>query len=110
MVAAPRFRERLHAARSGFGVRELAKLSGVDKETVSRWLNGPERPVNVDAVRKMAAVLGTTAEHLLDLPVDPQAAPTDEYRPWLPAIERAEGLLEELGAALGEARRSGFSD
>lgn len=109
-VAAPLFRARLHEARGDLGVRELAKLSGVDKETISRWLKGPEGSVNVDAVGKVAAALGTTVEHLLDLPVDTQAPPEDEPRPWLPAIDRAEGLLKELAAALDEARSAGFPD
>jgi transcriptional regulator with XRE-family HTH domain len=108
-VAAPLFRERLVKAMAGITIRDLATRSGVNPDTINSWRKGAERPVTVDLVRKVAAVLGTTAEQLLDLPDDPQPTPANQTRPQglLPAIDRAEVLLKQATAALEEARRAG---
>jgi transcriptional regulator with XRE-family HTH domain len=112
VVAAPLFRARLEKAMAGVSIRKLADRSGVNKDTINEWRTGAERPVHVEAVRKVAAALGTTAEHLLDLPVDLEAGPADESRPaaWFPAIDRAEELLAQLAVALDEARHPGSSE
>lgn len=61
-----RLRERM--AQAGVGVRALAKRSGVDKGTISAWHSGAQTRVRVGTARKVAAALGTSVEHLLDLP------------------------------------------
>jgi transcriptional regulator with XRE-family HTH domain len=83
-VIAPQLAERLSAAirNSKYSAREVADLSGVDKGTISEWTRADERVdrgVQVERVERVARVLGTSAEQLLDLPepADAQAnAPT----------------------------------
>jgi transcriptional regulator with XRE-family HTH domain len=111
LVAAPLFSERLATAMRSTGVsgRALAEQSGVDKGTITEWLQGGERAVRVETVRKVAATLGTTAEHLLDLPVDPDERPSAQSAtaPLLSVMDRVYELLGELTALVGGARETG---
>lgn len=80
LVDAPDLRDRLHASMRAarLGVRELAAASGVNKGTISAWHTGRQTRVRVETVRKVAAPLGTTVEHLLDMPpLGGQADPID---------------------------------
>jgi transcriptional regulator with XRE-family HTH domain len=69
-VEAPQLAERLTEAirARGISARQAAIDSGLNKGTVVAWRRGDQRRVQVDKVRQLAGVLGTTAEHLLDLP------------------------------------------
>jgi hypothetical protein len=88
------------------GTRSLAKLSGVDKDTISRWCTGRVTQVHVAAVRRIAAPLSTTAEDLLDLPI-----PGSERRPdppparLLPDIDHVQQLVEQLAGVIARAKQ-----
>lgn len=62
------FRERLREAirTSGYVVKEVAHLAGVNKRTIDKWLgNESVEPRLFDAV-KVAKVLGVSVEYLVD--------------------------------------------
>jgi len=111
MVVAPLFGERLASTMksAGFTVRKLAKKSGVDKGTITEWRRGGDRAVSVDAVRKVASAMATSAEELLDLPavVDSQRPVAVKAPPLMPVIDRVEQLREELTTWVADARRAG---
>lgn len=78
VVEAPELARRLKEAMSHRGLNSLRKLeaaSGVDKNTIQRWLKGNPPHAEVAGVRKVAEVLGTTAESLLDLPEPGETSP-----------------------------------
>jgi transcriptional regulator with XRE-family HTH domain len=47
----------------GMTATELARKSGVSKQVISLWLSGAE-PKKVAQIKKVAASLGTTVDHL----------------------------------------------
>lgn len=71
------FNDRLRAAKlaSGLEVKEIARLSGVNKKTIDKWL-GPD-PIDPRAgdVTRVARVLGTTVESLVLGEKSPFSAP-----------------------------------
>lgn len=88
-----------------YGIRGLAELTGVDKETISNWRTGRVTRVQVAKVKRIAEPLGTTAEDLLDLPI-PGAQRNDPPPPrLLPEINRAEALVEQLAGVIADAKR-----
>jgi transcriptional regulator with XRE-family HTH domain len=109
MVTAPLFAERLAAGMTSVGltVRKLADKSGVDKGTIAEWRQGGDRAVSVAAVRKVAAVMGTSAEYLLDLPLsaDSRSPPAPRVS-MAPVLDRVEQLLDELAVLVAAARRA----
>lgn len=102
LVRAPKLAERLEAAmrEASLSAREVAKRSGVDKATISRWCND-DRPVELERVRLVAGVLDTSAEFLLDLPTRDG---DDDQQPTIPAslLRRAAKLEPQLLAGLEE--------
>lgn len=126
LVDAPKLKDRLRESMgTARGVRELASASGVDKGTISAWYSGRQTRVRVETVRKVAAQLGTTAEHLLDLPPAPKsessaaAAETEEksavlrrvadLQPMLETLEGLDQILPELKSVVDvdDAQRAG---
>lgn len=54
--------------RSGMSARQVAIASGVKPDTVYYWLcRGITQARQIDAVRRVARTLGTTASRLLDV-------------------------------------------
>ena len=107
LVSAPQFPERLAACIDDIGkdLRTLAKESGVNKNTISDWRNGDGHAVSVPRVQKLAAVLGTTAEYLLDMPdLRRLKAPVPPPAQLMPDIDRVEDLVRELAGLINEAR------
>lgn len=49
--------------RKEVSAAQLSKQSGVSKQVLSLWLSGG-KPRNVEQVKKVAEVLGTTVDHL----------------------------------------------
>ena len=96
------------------GVRELATASRVDKGTISAWKTGRQTRVQVDKVRRVATPLGTTAEHLLDMPPEVsrgatgkagarQSALLHRFAALQPMLETLDGLAASgLSRALSE--------
>ncbi len=103
-VIAPRLGELLTKAMADadIRIRPLAELSGVDKNTIVAWRRpGGGKAVNVAAVERVAAVLGTTAEHLLDLPSSQKAegarsAPAE----WREILDRVEDFVQEVSTLI----------
>jgi transcriptional regulator with XRE-family HTH domain len=85
-VEAPSLAGRLSArmAETDFGVRSLAEASGVDKGTISLWKRGLQTRVQLEAAAKVATVLETTVEDLLELP-PPPGPPGPPVQPPLPS-------------------------
>ena len=50
--------------REGLSQKELAKRSGVSQENISRMENG-KRPIGVNVAKKLAKVLNTSPELLI---------------------------------------------
>lgn len=99
-VEAPQLASRLKEAMELRGLNSLRKLedaSGVDKNTIQRWLKGHPPHAEVAGVRKVAKALETTAEFLLDLP-DPSGAPPPKYP--LALVNQIAGLDADALAAL----------
>ena len=61
------FSENLKTAREKADLtqQKLADLSGVSKRTIQGWESGEKSPKNLNYVRRVAEVLGTTTEALL---------------------------------------------
>lgn len=108
-VEAPELAARLTraAAAAGLSMRELATASGLDKNTVSAWQRGTTTRVRVSNVRRLATVLDTTAEHLLDMPPAqsrPNPPPTNASL--LRRIAALAPVSETLAEVAEEARRA----
>lgn len=58
--------ERLHAWREkkGWGLRDLARASGVDVSLISRLESGERQSVSLDAAMKLARALGLSLDYL----------------------------------------------
>jgi transcriptional regulator with XRE-family HTH domain len=109
-------------ASAGLGVRALAQRSRVDKGTISAWRSGGQTKVRVETAGKVAAALGTSVEHLLDMPParlrGSPAPPPEQVRllrrmvALAPAIEAAEEPTTDLSQALAvsEARLASLED
>lgn len=50
--------------RGGMTPSELSRKAGVSKQVLSLWLGGA-KPKNIEQVKKVAEVLGTTVDHLM---------------------------------------------
>lgn len=104
VVEAPELARRLTEAMNHRGLNSLRKLeaaSGVDKNTIQRWLKGSPPHAEVAGVRKVAEALGTTAESLLDLPEpDETSPPSRQYAPEL--LEHIADLDPDTLSALEE--------
>lgn len=97
---AARLREAMDA--KGIGVRELATRTGINKGTISAWQRGDQQRVQVDRVRRAATVLGTTAEHLLDLP--PPTQPAGDSSDQIELVQRIVlPALRQLASEAGDA-------
>lgn len=53
----------------GLSQTKLAEMVGVSDKAVSKWENGKAKP-QVETLKKLAIVLGTSFEEMLDLPVE----------------------------------------
>lgn len=78
--------------KTGWGTLELAQAAEVNKETISLWRGGKQGGYTYEKVVRVAAILGTTAEDLLDLPAAQSASP--DAPP--PSKPRASPPQEEL--------------
>jgi len=106
-IAAPSLADRL-TERMGdqrISVRQLAEEADINKDTLNSWRKGRVKSVRLELAERVAAALGTTTEHLLDLPANPRTekarSPAGEIGP---LVTRLEGLLTELNDAVKEAR------
>ena len=73
-LTATRLRDALSA--KGYTQQELADLSGVNKASISQYINGSHAPGNISA-HKMAKYLGVSAEYLMgfeEVPPTPENA------------------------------------
>src|SRR3989338_10735419 len=54
---------KLYLELRGMTAAEVSRKSGVSKQVLSLWLTGSS-PKNIEQVKKVAAVLGTSVDHL----------------------------------------------
>jgi transcriptional regulator with XRE-family HTH domain len=89
---------RSAAAWLGYGNADLARLTGRNPATVTRWTKGDGAPA-AESLPSLSAALGIDPHVLVVAIREPQ----DAYRPWAP---------ERLAAwrAGGESRRIGWHD
>lgn len=113
-MQAPEFPERLRELldASSYSLRQLAKESGVNKDTISSWIRGKRKSYTVATVQRVAIKLGTTAEALLELPTQTDADAALRVEPihleLISRMARLQSLLDglpELEALVKEARR-----
>jgi|SRR5215212_9435754 len=105
LVEAPKLGDRLRDAMADRGLNSLRKLeaaSGVDKNTIQRWLKSDPPRAEVAGVRKVAEALETTAAALLDLPEagEMPTSPSSKYPPEL--LNQIAGLDPTTLSALEE--------
>jgi len=57
-------RVQLWRAKKGWGLRELARHSGVDVSLISRLESGDRQTISLDAAMKLARALGISLDYL----------------------------------------------
>lgn len=91
-----RLREALN--KKNMRSQDLANLSGVNKASISQYLNGSHAPSNISS-GKMAQVLGVSAPWLMGYDV-----PMIEETPAAPSEDRASRLYEMYTKAAPEVQ------
>lgn len=69
-------RVQLWRIRKGWGLRELARHSGVDVSLISRLESGDRQTISLDAAMKLARALGISLDYLSGMYEDQESMPT----------------------------------
>jgi transcriptional regulator with XRE-family HTH domain len=69
-------RVQLWRAKKGWGLRELARNSGVDVSLISRLESGDRQTISLDAAMKLARALGISLDYLSGMYEEQESMPT----------------------------------
>lgn len=84
---------------------ELAQRSGVNKGTISHYVNGKNIPTNINA-SKLAVILDVSPAWLMGLPVDKHGAAAPKHT--IDVSDLTEGQLLRLNSYLTYIRNGGL--